>query len=122
MHEESTNASRLMRLVKSIVLRRSCAVAAKNSSPATPTTATDHLSGMLNDEVSSVTDQLPVDAKNRSKRSLHLLRRIERCLQSAHRERNENLQSLDVILARKPHGKGFIHSEQATNSNVTPSE
>lgn len=111
-----------MRLVQSGILRKSCAIAAKNSSPATPTTATDDLSGVLNDEVSSVADQLPVDTKDGSKRSLHLLRRIERCLQSAHRERNENLQSLDVILSRKPHGKGFIHSEQATTSNVAPSE
>jgi hypothetical protein len=83
------------------VLCEACAVAAEECAPATPAAATNDVTGMLDDEVSAVADKLAIHAEDGCKRRLHLRGRIERCLQRPHGKRNENLQSLDVILSRK---------------------
>jgi hypothetical protein len=101
MNEESADTSRVAGWVESGVCGGSCAVAAENCAATTPAATTDDVAGVLDDEVSAVADKLAVHAEDGAKCCLHLRGRIRRSLQNTHGKRNENLQSLDVILSRK---------------------
>ncbi len=101
MNEEGADASRVVRWVKGGVRRESCAVAAEHGATTTPAAAADEVAAMLDDEVSAVADKLTVHAEDGTQCCLHLCGRVERSLQTTHGERNERLQSLDVILSRQ---------------------
>ena len=110
MNEESADSSWVMERVERRILSGSRAVAAENGATPAPAAAADNMAGVLDDEVSAIADELAVHAEDWAKGGLDLCGRIERRLQNTCGKRDENLQSLDVILSRKTYGKGVVHA------------
>jgi len=96
MDEESANARRLERGVERSILARAITVPAENRAPPAPSAAADDLAIFFDHEIGSVPDQETIHAKYRSQRSLHLGSRVMRCLQAAHRMRDQRLQRGNV--------------------------
>ena len=101
VNEESADPSRVVNGVECRILSGSRAIAAENGATPTPAAAADNMAGVFDDEVSAVADELAVHAEDRAQRGLDLRGRIGGRLQNTCGKRDENLQSLDVILSRK---------------------
>jgi len=67
-----------------------------------PPAAAGNLPITLDDQVGAVANELPVNAENRSQRRLHLRERIVRSLECPNGNRNEHLQSRNVVFSCQP--------------------
>jgi hypothetical protein len=102
VNEESANTRCVPLWIEQPVLPLSTAIPSVERTPPTPTAATDNRPALLGDEVSAVANELPVNAKDRPQRGIHLSLRIIRSLQRANRQRNERLKRGNIRLTRQP--------------------
>ena len=77
-------------------------IAAEKCFAFAPAAAADDLAVKLDDEISSIANQLSIHAEDRAERGIHLRNGIMRRLQSANRKRDQLLQYGNVIFAREP--------------------
>jgi hypothetical protein len=102
MHKESADPRRFdCRVQQRIVLVRRV-VAAKGSSPATPSAATHDLKAGVRHKIGAVTNELRVDAEDRAERPLDLFDGMIFSKQRPDRFRNKNLEGRDVVQSSLP--------------------
>ena len=102
MNEECTNARGICHWIEFSIVASRVMIAAEKCFAFAPAAAADDLAVKLDDEISSIANQLSIHAEDRAKRGIHLRNGIIRRLQSVNRERDQLLQRGNVIFVREP--------------------